>query len=109
MGLNILAPMRHLGAVLEYVRDHHEHYDGTGYPRRLCSSEISIGGRILAAADAYDALVTGRAYQEPLDPHRTLDYLGERIDTLLDPNVFAALSSVVRRNRALTFITATPS
>jgi putative two-component system response regulator len=109
MGLNILAPMKHLGAVLEYVRDHHEHYDGTGYPRQLSESEISIGGRILAAADAYDALVTGRSYQQPLEPHRTLDYLGERVDTLLDPDVFVALSSVVRRNRSLTFISAIPS
>ena len=82
MGMNILAPMKHLGAVLDYVRDHHEHFDGTGYPRQLSDEQISIGGRILAAADAYDALVTGRSYQEPLDAHRTLDYLGERVGTL---------------------------
>jgi putative two-component system response regulator len=109
MGVNILAPMKHLGAVLDYVRDHHEHCDGTGYPRQLSGSQISIGGRILAAADAYDALVTGRSYQEPLDANHTLDYLGERVGTFIDREVFEALSDVVRRKRSLTFITAIPN
>jgi putative two-component system response regulator len=108
-GVTILAPMKHLGAVLDYVRDHHEHMDGSGYPRQLVDKEISIGGRILAAADAYDALVSGRSYQEPLDAHTTLDYLGERVGTLIDPHVYVALSSVVRRRRSLTFISAIPN
>ena len=109
MGINILAPMKHLGAVLDYVRDHHEHFDGTGYPRQLCDNQISIGGRILAAADAYDALTSGRSYQEPLMPNTTLDYLSERIGSLIDPEVFKALSTVVRRRRSLTFITGIPN
>ena len=109
IGLNILAPMKHLGTVLDYVRDHHEHFDGTGYPRQLADNQISVGGRILAAADAYDALTSGRSYQEPLNPTKTLDYLGERVGTLLDPAVFLALSAVVRRRRSLTFITAIPN
>lgn len=109
IGLNILAPMKHLGTVLDYVRDHHEHFDGSGYPRQLCENQISIGGRILASADAYDALTSGRSYQEPLMPQKTLDYLGERVGSLLDPAVFVALSAVVRRRRSLTFITAIPN
>jgi len=109
MGLDILAPMRHLGTVLDYVRDHHEHFDGSGYPRQLSEQQISIGGRILAGADAYDALTSGRAYQEPLMPHKTLDYLSERVGSLLDPAVFVALSAVVRRRRSLTFITSIPN
>jgi response regulator RpfG family c-di-GMP phosphodiesterase len=108
LGVNILAPMKHLGPVLDYVRDHHEHYDGSGYPRQLSDKQISIGGRILAAADAYDALTSGRSYQEPLMPHSTLEYLQERVGSLIDPEVFAGLSNVVRRRRSLTFITAIP-
>lgn len=109
MGLNILAPMKHLGAVLDYVRDHHEHFDGSGYPRQLRAEEISIGGRILATADAYDALTSGRSYQEPLEPHRTLEYLAERVGSQFDPEVQAGLARVVRRRRSLTFITGAPS
>jgi putative two-component system response regulator len=105
IGLNILGPMKHLGPVLDYVHDHHEHFDGSGYPRELSQSHISIGGRILAAADAFDALTSGRSYQYPLAPRETLDYLGERVGSLIDPAVFVGLSAVLRRRRALTFIT----
>jgi putative two-component system response regulator len=109
MGLNILSPMKHLGAVLDYIRDHHEHFDGSGYPRQLSDNQISIGGRILAAADAYDALTTGRSYQQPLKPHSTLEYLAERVGSLIDPEVYVGLTNVVRRRRSLTFITAIPN
>jgi putative two-component system response regulator len=108
LGVNILAPMKHLGPVLDYVRDHHEHFDGSGYPRQLSDKQISIGGRILAAADAYDALTSGRSYQEPLMPNSTLEYLSERVGSLIDPEVYAGLTNVVRRRRSLTFITAIP-
>jgi cyclic di-GMP phosphodiesterase len=108
LGITILAPMKHLGPVLDYIRDHHEHFDGTGYPRQLCESQISVGGRILAAADAYDALTSGRSYQEPMQPNSTLEYLSERIGTLIDPEVYKALSLIVRRRRSLTFISAIP-
>ncbi|MBX6332670.1 MAG: response regulator, partial [Gemmatimonadaceae bacterium] len=47
IGMEILAPLQHLGPVLDYVHDHHEHYDGSGYPRGLAGEAISIGGRIL--------------------------------------------------------------
>ena len=109
MAITILAPMKHLGDVLHFVRDHHEHFDGSGYPRQLSEKKISVGGRILAAVDAYDALTSGRSYQEPLAPNTTLEYLSERVGSLIDPEVFQALSIVVRRRRSLTFITAIPN
>lgn len=109
MGISILAPMKHLGSVLDFIRDHHEHCDGSGYPRQISDKQISVGGRILAAVDAYDALTSGRPYQEPMQPHTTLEYLSERVGSLIDPDVFLGLSSVVRRRRSLTFITAIPN
>ncbi|MEO6209952.1 MAG: HD domain-containing phosphohydrolase [Gemmatimonadaceae bacterium] len=109
MGISILAPMKHLGSVLDFIRDHHEHCDGSGYPRQISDKQISVGGRILAAVDAYDALTSGRAYQEPMQPHTTLEYLSERVGSLIDSDVFLGLSSVVRRRRSLTFITAIPN
>ncbi len=109
MGISILAPMKHLGSVLDFIRDHHEHCDGSGYPRQIPDKQISVGGRILAAVDAYDALTSGRPYQAPMQPHTTLEYLSERVGSLIDPDVFLGLSSVVRRRRSLTFITAIPN
>lgn len=60
MSLEILSAIKPLQATLEPVRHHHEHYDGTGYPGRLAGEAISLGGRILHAADTYDALTSRR-------------------------------------------------
>jgi len=95
IGLEILSPLEHLGPVLDYVRDHHEHYDGTGYPRAVEQEAISIGGRILTGADAYVALTSRRSYREPLSPSDALHHLRNYVNRLLDPNVFAALTQVV--------------
>ena len=55
IGMEILAPLKHIPTALEYVQDHHEHWNGGGYPRGLAGEQISIGGRILVACDAFDA------------------------------------------------------
>lgn len=97
IGLEILSPLEHLGPVLDYVRDHHEHYDGTGYPRAVERDAISIGGRILTAADAYVALTSRRSYREPLSPTDALHHLRNYVGRLLDPKVFSALTRVVEQ------------
>lgn len=104
IGMEILAPLKHMPVVFDYVHDHHEHFDGTGYPRGLSGEEISIGGRILAACDAYDALTSRRAFREAMSSADTLAHLEQYVGTLLDPQVFHALSRIVRRRKTLTFI-----
>jgi putative nucleotidyltransferase with HDIG domain len=105
IGMEILAPLTHTGIALDFVQDHHEHFDGRGYPRRLKGNQISIGGRILAAADAYDALTSSRAYRAPMTSADTLTYLEQQhVGTLLDPEVFTAMRRVVERHRKLVFI-----
>jgi HD-GYP domain-containing protein (c-di-GMP phosphodiesterase class II) len=104
MGMEILAPLTHLERVLGFVHDHHEHWDGGGYPRSLKGEAISIGGRILAAADAFDAVTSRRAYREALTQAGAVEYLESHVGTLLDPRVYAALKKVVERRGALEFI-----
>jgi len=104
IGMDILAPLKHLGEALNYVQDHHEHWDGTGYPRALSGTQISIGGRILAAADAFDALTSKRAYREPMAPEETIKFLEGHVGRLLDPDIYSALRRVVSRRKTLTFI-----
>jgi putative nucleotidyltransferase with HDIG domain len=104
IGMEILAPLRHLGVVLDYIRDHHEHYDGSGYPNGIAGQKISLGGRILAAADAFDALTSKRAYRDPMTPRETIEYLGQQTGTLLDSTVYDALREVVLRGKTLVFI-----
>jgi response regulator RpfG family c-di-GMP phosphodiesterase len=104
IGMDILEPLRHIPQALEYIHDHHEHFDGSGYPRGRRGIEISIGGRILAACDAFDAMTSRRAYREALDEKHVIDDLRSHVGRLLDPAVFAALEKVVVRRRTLTFI-----
>jgi putative nucleotidyltransferase with HDIG domain len=104
IGMEILAPLKHLGEALTYVQDHHEHWDGSGYPRGVNTTEISIGGRILAAADAFDALTSQRAYRQPMEPAETIRFLEGHVGRLLDPEIYAALQRVVSRRKTLTFI-----
>ncbi len=104
IGMEILAPLKHMPIAFEYVGDHHEHYDGSGYPRGLVGEQITIGGRILAACDAFDALTSQRAFRDAMSAAETLAHLETKIGTLLDPDVFKALSRIVRRRKTLTFI-----
>ncbi len=109
VSMEILAPLKHLGVVLDYIHDHHEHYDGAGYPRGLTGEAISLGGRILCAADAFDAVTVGRAHQKPLSPDRAIAYLEQHVRTLLDPFVYEALRAVVSRGKSLRFIPPVPA
>jgi response regulator RpfG family c-di-GMP phosphodiesterase len=105
VGTEILAPLRHIiGPALQYVQDHHEHWDGNGYPRGLAGEAISLGGRILCACDAFDALTSRRPYREPLTTAATLDFLASESGRQVDPLVLAALHAVVERQQTLIFI-----
>ena len=104
IGMEILSPLKHIGPALRFVQDHHEHHDGKGYPQGLSGEQISIGGRILVAADAFDALTSRRAYREPMSQEDTVAYMRRLAGTLMDPAVFAALQSVVARRGSLVFI-----
>ena len=101
VGLEILSSLTQLREVLDFVRDHHEHWDGTGYPRGAMGEQISLGGRILCCADAFIALTSRRAYRPAMSIEDTVDYLAAHAGSLLDPAVYAALQTVVAERRVL--------
>jgi putative nucleotidyltransferase with HDIG domain len=109
IGMAILEPLRHLGSALDYVNDHHENFDGSGYPRALEGVAISLGGRVLAAADAFDAMRSKRAYRGSMSQVETLDVLRQQVGVKLDVRVFEALERVVSRSRALAYLDDAPS
>jgi HD-GYP domain-containing protein (c-di-GMP phosphodiesterase class II) len=84
-------------AVRSLVRDHHERLDGTGYPRGLAGSEISLDTRILAVCDVFDALVSKRVYRDAWTPERALGLLRSETGTAFDANCVEALARVVAR------------
>ena len=104
IGSQILAPLAHLGSVINYVRSHHERWDGTGYPDGLAGEAIPVGARIIGAAEVYDALSTSRPYQEKLGPEEAVRRMAELSGTVLDPQVYEALSLAVGRRQSLVFL-----
>ena len=104
LGVQILSPLRHIGDVLEFVHDHHERWDGGGYPRGRRGAQISPGGRILAAADTFDALTSARAHRRGMAPTEALVLMETLSGRHLNPDVFAALRDVVAKQRVLPFL-----
>lgn len=75
-GYEMLTKAQELNSVTRAgVLQHHERYDGSGYPRGLKGNEISLYARILAVADTYDAMTSNRAYREAYAPSEAVEYL----------------------------------
>ncbi|MBQ5431504.1 MAG: HD-GYP domain-containing protein [Lachnospiraceae bacterium] len=73
--------------VLEAVYQHHEWYNGHGYPRRMEEKDISLLARIIKVADVYDAMTGRRSYHEPYLPSDVLEYIMGRNGMEFDPEV----------------------
>jgi response regulator RpfG family c-di-GMP phosphodiesterase len=104
IGFRILAPLTHLGSVRQFVRSHHEHWDGSGYPDGLKGEDIPIGARIVFAAEIFDAITSPRPYQARLGPAEGGEQLRKLAGTKLDPAVVEALAQVVDRQKSLVFV-----
>lgn len=77
IGENICRPLRSLGQLLDVIRHHHERVDGQGYPDGLRGEEITLESRIVAIADAYDAMTTDRPYRKRLSREEAVRLLQE--------------------------------
>jgi len=96
-GVDILQALDFLGPALQYVHCHHERPDGKGYPRRLTGREIPLGAKILAVADAFDAMTTDRPYQKGRPAEVALDILKTHAGTKWDSDCVAAFEAVLAR------------
>jgi hypothetical protein len=80
----------------EIAFSHHEHWDGSGYPKGLAGEEIPLAARIVAIADVYDALCTKRVYKEPLPHKKCVAMIREGAGKQFDPllvEIFLKLES----------------
>jgi putative nucleotidyltransferase with HDIG domain len=90
LGYRILADIQQLANVLPAVLHHHEQWDGKGYPHRLTSENIPRIARIVAVADAYDAMTSDRPYRKGLEPQTVDQIFREGAGKQWDPEVIAA-------------------
>jgi len=87
IGENIVAPLRSGTALLPIIRNHHEHFDGTGYPDRLSGAAIPRLARIVSVCDAFDALVNDRPYRQRKTVDEALAILASGSGRQWDPEI----------------------
>jgi response regulator RpfG family c-di-GMP phosphodiesterase len=75
--------------------EHHEKWDGTGYPRGLKGREISLVGRIVSICDVYDALGTKRAYKKAWEKEKILRYMKEEKGKYFDPTLVELFFKII--------------
>jgi putative nucleotidyltransferase with HDIG domain len=89
-GCQILEQLNELSYVLPGVLHHHEMVDGSGYPHGLAETDIPLAARILAVADAYDAMITCRPYRDSMSTWQAEAIIRENVGPQWDPVVVAA-------------------
>jgi len=90
-GARILEPIKEYKIVIPMVLQHHERFDGNGYPEGLSGESISFGARILAVADCFDAMISDRPYRKGLPLERVVEIMKAESGRQFDPIVVEAL------------------
>jgi putative nucleotidyltransferase with HDIG domain len=94
-GARILEPIAAYAHIIPMVVQHHEKFNGKGYPDGIAGKEISLGGRILAVADVFDALISDRPYRKGMGLERTISIIKEDSGTHFDPKVVQAFLKIM--------------
>lgn len=94
-GARILEPIPAYADVIPIVVQHHEWYDGTGYPDGLAGEDISLGGRIFAVADVFDAITSDRPYRTGQDREEATEFIKKGAGRHFDPKVVEAFLEVM--------------
>ncbi|HZK39837.1 MAG TPA: PAS domain S-box protein [Clostridia bacterium] len=87
IGYRILGSVNEFSKIADYVLEHHERLDGKGYPRGLTDTEISLQGKIIALADAYDTMTSDNPYKAALSKDEALEEIKKHSGTQFDRNV----------------------
>lgn len=95
IGEEILRNVDDYGEIAEVVRSHHERVDGAGYPDRLRSEQIPVLARIIAVADAYNAMTSDRPYRNAMPSRIARLRLAQAVETQFDTAVVAAFEAIL--------------
>jgi len=93
--MKILEPIEFLLDVRTCIGQHHERYDGLGYPHRIKSSEQLLEARILSVADAFDAMTSDRPYRKALPLDVAIAELTDNAGTQFDPEIVDVFTSIL--------------
>ena len=93
-GQKILHSIKKLSCVSDWLKSHHEKWDGSGYPQGLKGNEIPIYSRIIAIADTYDAMTSSRSYRQALSHEQARDEIIRYSGTQFDPDIVEVFKKV---------------
>ncbi len=93
IGYKIINHIGYLSRAAEIIYSHHEHYDGSGYPRGLKGNEIPLGARIFSVCDILDALTVNRIYRKAVSYDEAKNYILSASNNLFDPDVIEGFLS----------------
>ncbi len=98
VGAQRLGSHPQLTEVCRYVAEHHEKWDGSGYPLRLKGGQISPAGRILCLVEVFDSLSTKRSYKSPWKLDKTLDFFEAQSGRAFEPEVLDIFLRLLERH-----------
>ena len=84
---NLLSPISYLRGALDIPYCHHEHWDGSGYPRGLKAEQIPLSARLFSVVDIWDALLSDRPYRKAWPEPKVVKYIKSIAGTILDPTI----------------------
>jgi HD-GYP domain-containing protein (c-di-GMP phosphodiesterase class II) len=94
-GTRMVEKIPELRCFVPPIRFHHERYDGKGYPDGLSSIDIPLHARIVAVADAFNAMIARRPYRAPLSPTAAIEELKRHSGTQFDRVIVEAMIDVI--------------
>jgi HD-GYP domain-containing protein (c-di-GMP phosphodiesterase class II) len=95
IGERILRNVEDYAEIADIVRHHHERVDGMGYPDKLADYEIPLISRIIAVADAYDAMTSDRPYRDAMPSRVARLRLAQAVESQFDTSVVAAFEAIL--------------
>ena len=101
LGARILGPIRAYKRIIPIVEQHHERYDGKGYPFGKSGEQIHVSARIMAVADTFDAMVSDRPYRPGLSQEQAIRIIREEAGHQFDPRVVEAFNEVISRQKGI--------
>ena len=108
VGVEILSPIQMLQSILPMIRGHHERWDGKGYPDGLQGELIPLGSRVIAVADAYDALITNRPYRKGFSRQKAREILQLGSGAQWEAGMVDALLFVQAHSRSISQLSLEP-
>ena len=100
LGSKILRRVQQMGSIVPGVKHHHERFDGTGYPAGLAGNSIPLLARIIAIADAYDAMTNARSYKGAMSQEEAVEEIRKCAGQQFDPELVELFVSVAQQSKS---------